>query len=88
MKCFLFCLLALFGLTKGCHVRHDHSKEMPSARVALDSAQRNDVVVDDRSWEKEDLVVVPEETGSLGTPTDDAQEEVERLMRGERMDEE
>ena len=86
MKYFLFCLLGLFGLTKGCHVHHDHSQQVPHARVAVDSAQHNDVATEDRSWEKEDLIVVPEPMEPLSTLPGEAQDDIERMMRGESID--
>lgn len=82
MKIVLFALLLLFGF-RSCHVRHDHSKQMPQIRVPVDSTQKNDVATEDRDWADEDLVEIPEESEPLTTLPGETQDELDRMMRGE-----
>ena len=81
-------LLMVLG---ACQVRHDHSRKMQSVRVAVDTAQRK-YVDEDRALseaeqvEDDGLVVLPEakESGNLGgTPMTNADDEIERMMKGE-----
>ena len=62
-KVFLLCMMAL-ALMASCHrphVKHNHGVQMPRARVAKDSAQRNDIPKGtDNSWAEENLIVIPD----------------------------
>ena len=81
-------LLMVLG---ACQVRHDHSKKMQSIHVVADTAQKNYVDEDKARAEAEQkegdgLVVLPEtkESGNLaGTPMTNAEDEIERMMKGE-----
>ncbi len=85
MRKLLF-LLVLFFTLCACNkfrVRHDHSKVMESARVPVDTAQR-DYVDDmkDDSWKDEPLISIPEETGNVDYSSDSG-EELEKMLSGE-----
>ena len=83
---FLSALALMLCSCNGVRVRHDHSKKMESARVPVDTTQKNYVDdVTDESWKDEDLVVIPDDEG--GAPSlDHADDEIERMMRGENID--
>ena len=87
-------LVYLFGVTLmvcGCHVRHDHSKQMQSVRVAVDTAQKN-YVDEERAKaaaeikDDEGIYVMPKEpeSGDLSKKSSkNAEDEIERMMKGE-----
>ncbi len=67
-------------------VRHDHKSQMPAMRLAVDTAQRNDVAQAMRDSmgisDDEELFVTPQEPVEDSSPAS-AGDDVERLMRGE-----
>lgn len=74
-----------------CQVRHDHSKHMQQVRVPVDSAQKN-YVDEDRAKaaaeakDDEGIFVMPEEPkgSNLTRKTSaNAEDEIERMMKGE-----
>ena len=74
-----------------CQVRHDHSKHMQQVRVPVDSAQKN-YVDEDRAKaaaeakDDEGIFVMPEEPkgNNLTRKTSaNAEDEIERMMKGE-----
>ena len=74
-----------------CQVRHDHSKHMQQVRVPVDSAQKN-YVDEDRAKaaaeakDDEGIFVMPEEPkgNNLTRKTfANAEDEIERMMKGE-----
>ena len=88
-KLVLFSFLVLaFCACNRMRVQHDHSKKMESARLPVDSAQKNYVDdVKDENWKDEDIVVIPDESGSY-EHTENVDDVIERIMRGESVDEE
>jgi hypothetical protein len=82
MKKLLLVLIVLMALC-ACEVRHDHSKRMPQARVALDTAQKNDVADTEAKeyFADEDLIVIPEEI-KRGNAAG-VEDEIEKIMKGE-----
>lgn len=74
-----------------CQVRHDHSKHMQQVRVPVDSAQKNYVDEDrakaaEEAKDDEGIFVMPEEPkgNNLTRKTSaNAEDEIERMMKGE-----
>lgn len=88
MKKLVLLLVAFLSLC-ACNrmrVKHDHSKQMESVRVPVDTAQRNYVDEEkNNSWEEDELIVIPDEPGN-GKSSGNAGDEIERLMRGEAVE--
>lgn len=87
MKKLVLVLMALLALC-ACNrmrVKHDHSKQVQSVRIPVDTAQKDYVNdVKDESWKDEDLVVLPEEPEhGKSSSSSNIDEEIERMMRGE-----
>lgn len=86
----LVLLFALVLMLAGCNrwrVKHDHSKQMQSVHVPVDSAQKDYVdELEKEDWENENVIVLPEESdrGSVKGNVDDV---IERMMKGEDVQE-
>lgn len=87
----LFVMMMTVCACNRMRVRNDHSKQMPSVRVPVDTAQKDYVdEVKDESWKDEDLIVVPEQPERPVSSSDsrEARDEIESFMRGEEAKEE
>ena len=97
MKTCLFTLLALMMLC-GCHVRHDHSQQMPGSRMGVDSVPNNTIGTmsdeeiealeeekreEEEDWMKEDGVYIPDPPkDAKGEAHPEAVDAIERMLQG------
>ena len=52
-------LMGLMLAVSACQVRHDHSKQMQSVRVAVDTAQKNYVDDERRRYQRRVVLSIP-----------------------------
>lgn len=96
MKTCLFTLLALMMLC-GCHVRHDHSQQMPGSRMGIDSVPNNTIGTmseeeiealeeekrEEEEWMKEDGIYIPDPPkDAKGEAHPEAVDAIERMLQG------
>ena len=96
MKSCLFTLLALMMLC-GCHVRHDHSQQMPGSRMGVDSVPNNTIGTmseeeikaleeekrEEEEWMKEDGIYIPDPPkDAKGEAHPEAVDAIERMLQG------
>ena len=96
MKTCLFTLLALMMLC-GCHVRHDHSQQMPGSRMGVDSVPNNTIGTmseeeikaleeekrEEEEWMKEDGIYIPDPPkDAKGEAHPEAVDAIERMLQG------
>ena len=96
MKTCLFTLLALMMLC-GCHVRHDHSQQMPGSRMGVDSVPNNtngtmseeeikaleEEKREEEEWMKEDGIYIPDPPkDAKGEAHPEAVDAIERMLQG------
>lgn len=96
MKTCLFTLLALMMLC-GCHVRHDHSQQMPGSRMGVDSVPNNTIgtmseeeikaleeeKLEEEEWMKEDGIYIPDPPkDAKGEAHPEAVDAIERMLQG------
>ncbi|MBR4920503.1 MAG: hypothetical protein IKZ62_04200 [Prevotella sp.] len=74
MKKSFYILMALMLVTLiGCNrfrPKTDHRQQMEQVRLPVDTAQKNDIDVDDESWKDEPLLEIPDIPGEAGTHPD------------------
>ena len=96
IKTFLFTFLALMMLC-GCHVRHDHSQQMPGSRMGIDSVPDNTIGTlseeeikaleeekrEEEEWMKEDGFYIPDPPkDAKGEAHPEAVDAIERMLQG------
>lgn len=96
MKTCLFTLLALMMLC-GCHVRHDHSQQMPGSRMGIDSIPNNTIGTmseeeikaleeekrEEEEWMKEDGIYIPDPPKDAKAEAHpEAVDAIERMLQG------
>lgn len=96
IKTFLFTFLALMMLC-GCHVRHDHSQQMPGSRMGIDSVPDNTIGTlseeeikaleeekrEEEEWMKEDGIYIPDPPkDAKGEAHPEAVDAIERMLQG------
>lgn len=79
----LLLVIGVLMLLVACHIKHDHSKQMPQVRIVADTTQKKDVLAEEEEWAEDPLLEIPDVPEDInGDATPDEIHELEQMMQG------